>query len=293
MTRGLGLFLFVDSRSAVCFRRPAPALPSSPLRRRHRRASFALARFQGRGVTFRRRRGVSSRATPADPLRPFAAPPSSSPASRDGANRKRNTAPSTPCASLNLCAPARGKRRDGAGRRARARVSEPRLHREPATAAGARKISRGVVTHLERRAPESVEVTQEPVEPGIARGLARRRARALARVVVVLPHAVDARDARTRDRRRGVWSREGCRGFLEITITEEEILIPILPLGATRVREFLFAGRATRPPFPSRHASFARASVRSAALPRSPRSHLVICSSISSRVFPLVSTTVR
>lgn len=136
MTRGLGLFLFVDNRSAVCFRRPAPALPSSPLRRRHRRASFALARFQGHGVTFRRRRGVSSRATPADPLRPFAAPPSSSPASRDGANRKRNTAPSTPCASLNLCAPARGKRRDGAGRRARARVSEPRFHREPATAAG-------------------------------------------------------------------------------------------------------------------------------------------------------------
>ena len=71
------------------------------------------------------------------------------------------------------------------------------------------------------------------------------------------------------------------------------VLQRVTPLGATRVREFLFAGRATRPPFPSRHASFARASVRSAALPRSPRSHLVICSSISSRVFPLVSTTVR
>ena len=223
MTRGLGLFLFVDNRSAVCFRRPAPALPSSPLRRRHRRASFALARFQGHGVTFRRRRGVSSRPTPADPLRPFAAPPSSSPASRDGANRKRNTAPSTPCASLNLCAPARGKRRDGAGRRARARVSEPRFHREPATAAGARKISRGV-THLERRAPESVEVTQEPVEPGIARGLARRRARALARVVVVLPHAVDARDARTRDRRRGVWSREGCVAFWKLQLQRRKYL---------------------------------------------------------------------
>ena len=42
MTRGLGLFLFVDNRSAVCFRRPAPALPSSPLRRRHRDDAKAL-----------------------------------------------------------------------------------------------------------------------------------------------------------------------------------------------------------------------------------------------------------
>ena len=125
-------FVFVDrSRAPVVASSPAPSA----------RVPRARARRTWRHVPPPSRRVFSGDS--ADPLRPLAAPPSSSPASRDGANRKRNTAPSTPCASLNLCAPARGKRRDGAGRRARARVSEPRFHREPATAAG-RGRSRGV-----------------------------------------------------------------------------------------------------------------------------------------------------